>query len=265
MPLFGELSPEQQDAALQRQSKRKIVLATNVAETSVTVDGVTVVIDTGLSRQLRFDPSVGLDRLEVLPISRASAEQRAGRAGRQQPGLCIRLWNEASHRARPEHTTPEIQRVDLAGPVLQLKAWGETDVLAFPWFEPPRAESIAQAESVLRRLGAIGLSGEVMELGKSLAKLPVHPRLGRLLIEGARLGQPERAAMAAALLSERDPFESHPGRVRHNATESDLLDRVEALEEFERTGREATSFGNIARAAAQFVLQSKQQLWSAVC
>ncbi len=265
MPLFGELPPEQQDAALQRQTKRKIVLATNVAETSVTVDGVTVVIDTGLSRQLRFDPNVGLDRLELLPISRASAEQRAGRAGRQQPGLCIRLWNEASHRARPEHTAPEIQRVDLAGPVLQLKAWGESDVLAFPWFEPPRAESIAQAESVLKRIGAIASSGEVTEMGMVLAKLPVHPRLGRLLVEGTRLGQPERAALAAALLSERDPFESHASRVRHKVTESDVLDRVEALEEFERTGREATSFGIISRGAAQFVVQTKEQLWSAVC
>ncbi len=261
MPLFGELPPEQQDAALQRQSKRKIVLATNVAETSVTVDGVTVVIDTGLSRQLRFDPNVGLDRLELLPISRASAEQRAGRAGRQQPGLCIRLWSEASHRARPEQTAPEIQRVDLAGPVLQLKAWGESEVLAFPWFEPPRAESITHAESVLRRLSAIDLHGNVTELGATLAKLPVHPRLGRLLVEGARLGQPERAALAAALLAERDPFESHANHVSHGAaSQSDVLDRVEALEEFERTGRDATTHGRLNRGAAQFVVQTKEQL-----
>lgn len=261
MPLYGELSPEQQDAALQRQTKRKIVLATNVAETSVTVDGITVVIDTGLSRQLRFDPNVGLDRLELLPISRASAEQRAGRAGRQQPGLCIRLWNETSHRARLEHTAPEIQRVDLAGPVLQLKAWGESDILNFPWFEPPRAESIAHAESVLRRLSAIDVCGNVTELGMTLAILPVHPRLGRLLIEGIRLGQPERAALAAALLSERDPFESHASRAPHaTASQSDVLDRVEALEEYERTGREATSHGRLNRGAAQFVVQTREQL-----
>ncbi len=262
MPLYGELPPEQQDAALQRQTKRKIVLATNVAETSVTVDGVTAVIDTGLSRQLRFDPNVGLDRLELLPISRASAEQRTGRAGRQQPGLCIRLWSEASHRARPEQTTPEIQRVDLAGSVLQLKAWGESDVLAFPWFEPPRTESITHAESVLRRLSAIDLRGNVTELGATLAKLPVHPRLGRLLIEGVRLGQPERAALAAALLSERDPFEFQTGRSPHGgaASQSDVLDRVEALEEFERTGRETTTHGRLNRGAAQFVVQTKEQL-----
>lgn len=262
MPLFGELPPEQQDAALQRQAKRKLVLATNVAETSVTVDGVTAVIDTGLSRQLRFDPNVGLDRLELLPISRASAEQRAGRAGRQQPGQCIRLWSEASHRARPDQTTPEIQRVDLAGTVLQLKAWGESDVLTFPWFEPPRTESIAHAESVLQRLGAIDLKGNVTELGAILAKLPVHPRLGRLLIEGVRLGQPERAALAAALLSERDPFEFQSGRPHNGgaASQSDVLDRVEALEEFERTGLETTTHGRLNRGAAQFVVQTKEQL-----
>jgi ATP-dependent helicase HrpB len=262
MPLYGELPPEQQDAALQRQAKRKIVLATNVAETSVTVDGITAVIDTGLSRQLRFDPNAGLDRLELLPISRSSADQRAGRAGRQQAGLCIRLWSEASHRARPEHTAPEIQRVDLAGPVLQLKAWGEIDVLAFPWFEPPRAESIAHAESVLRRLGTLDSAGTATELGMMLAKLPVHPRLGRLLVEGARLGQPQRAALAAALLSERDPFEFQPGHPPHGgaASQSDVLDRVEALEEFERTGREATTHGRLNRGAAQFVVQTKEQL-----
>ena len=186
MPLFGELSPEQQDAALQRQSKRKIVLATNVAETSITVDGVTAVIDAGLSRQLRFDPNVGLDRLELLPISRASAEQRTGRAGRQQPGVCIRLWNEASHRARPEHTTPEIQRVDLARPVLQLKAWGEADVSAFPWFEPPRAESIAQAESVLRRLSAIDSQSAVTELGLTVS--PSRPPTPAEMISRERSG-----------------------------------------------------------------------------
>lgn len=275
MPLFGELPPDQQDAALSRQSKRKVVLATNVAETSVTVDGVTTVIDSGLARQLKFDATVGLDRLELQPISRASAEQRAGRAGRQQPGRCVRLWSEASHRARSEQTTPEIQRVDLAGAVLQLKAWGEHEIAAFPWFEPPREESLAQAEALLQQLGAFDRSGQVTELGHTLAKLPVHPRLGRLLVEGVRLGLPERAALAAALLSERDPFESrasaahrdsssrsdlHAKTTSQATSQSDVLDRVEALEEFDRTGREATSHGRLNRTAAQFVLQSRDQL-----
>src|SRR5437764_8374778 len=136
MPLHGDLPPEEQDAALLPQPRRKIVLATNVAETSVTVEGVTGVVDTGVARALVFDPGVGLDRLRLTPISRASADQRAGRAGRTQPGICIRLWSASAHRARPEQTEPEIRRVDLAGAVLQLFSWGEADVLKFPWLEP---------------------------------------------------------------------------------------------------------------------------------
>src|SRR5439155_9800262 len=122
VPLHGELPPEQQDAALLPQRRRKVVLATNVAETSVTVEGVTGVVDSGLARLLLYDPSVGLDRLKLVPISRASADQRAGRAGRTRPGVCVRLWGEVAQRARPEQTEPEIRRVDLAGAVLHLLA-----------------------------------------------------------------------------------------------------------------------------------------------
>ncbi len=264
MPLFGELSPEQQDAALSKQAKRKIVLATNVAETSVTVDGVTTVIDTGLARQLRFDSRVGLDRLELLPISRASADQRTGRAGRQSPGVCIRMWSESAQRSRPEQTLPEIQRVDLAGAVLQLKAWGETDVLAFPWFEPPRADSVEQATALLQRLGAIDAADDVTTLGQMLAKLPLHPRLGRLLIEGARLGEARRAALTAALLSDRDPFLNTPisrsAKSNSAASQSDVLDRIEAIEEFEQSRRTETSAGRLDPTAVNFVLQTRDQL-----
>jgi ATP-dependent helicase HrpB len=263
LPLYGELPAEQQDAALLPQERRKVVLATNVAETSVTVEGVTGVIDTGLARMLVYDAGVGLDRLKLLPISRASAEQRAGRAGRTQPGVCVRLWGPAAHRARPEQTPPEIRRVDLASAVLQLLCLGEKDVQHFPWLEPPPEATVAQTLTLLRRLGAIDET--VTELGRTLARLPVHPRIGRLLIEGHRLGCPERAALAAALLSERDPFPRSPehapeadGRCR--PTRSDLLDRVEALEDFDRHGRRATPFGTIHRAAARFVLRAQDQL-----
>src|SRR6185503_15141616 len=133
LPLHGDLPAEQQDAALLPQPGRKVVLATNVAETSVTVLGVTGVVDTGLARILQYDPGLGLDRLKLTPIARASAEQRAGRAGRTQPGVCLRLWGELAHRARPAQTEPEIRRVDLAGAVLHLLALGETDLLHFPW------------------------------------------------------------------------------------------------------------------------------------
>ncbi|MBI1913513.1 MAG: DEAD/DEAH box helicase [Planctomycetes bacterium] len=264
MPLHGDLPPEQQDAALLPQPRRKIVLATNVAETSVTVEGVTGVVDTGVARTLVFDPGVGLDRLRLTPISRASADQRAGRAGRTQPGVCVRLWSTSAHRARPEQTEPEIRRVDLAGAVLQLLCLGETDVLHFPWLEAPRESTVEQALALLRRLGAVEPSG-VTELGHTLARLPVHPRLGRLLIEGQRWGQPERVTLAAALLSERDPFrrsleQSAGTQARQHATSSDVLDRVEALEEYERDGRTATPLGALHRGAARFILRARDQL-----
>ena len=231
VPLYGDLPPEEQDRALRKQSSRRIVLATNVAETSVTVEGVAVVVDTGVARQLEFDASVGMDRLRLAPISRAAADQRAGRAGRTQAGVCVRLWDEPGHRARAAHAEPEIRRVDLAPAVLQLLALGE-DAARFPWLEPPRAESVAQALQLLETLGAF--DGTLTPLGKKLAELPVHPRLGRLLLEGVRLGVPERAAMAAALLSERDPY-AGPTR----PTRSDLLDRIAWLETANAPGTHA--------------------------
>jgi ATP-dependent RNA helicase HrpB len=263
LPLHGDLPPEQQDAALLAQSCRKVVLATNVAETSVTVEGISGVVDTGLARVMVFDPGVGLDRLRLLPISRASAEQRSGRAGRTQPGVCIRLWSAVSHRGRPEHTEPEIRRVDLAGAILQLLCLGEKDVLHFPWLEAPPAATVSQALDLLRRLGALDAGG-VTPLGEMLARLPVHPRLGRLLIEGQRWGQPERVALAAALLAERDPFprsldEPRDAAGRH-ATSSDVLDRIEALEAFEHQGQTSSHLGNLNRNSARFLLRARDQL-----
>jgi ATP-dependent helicase HrpB len=266
LPLHGDLPAEQQDAALLPQDRRKVVLATNVAETSVTVEGITGVVDTGLVRLMTFDPAVGLDRLQLSPISRASADQRAGRAGRTRPGVCVRLWSEASHRSRPEQTEPEICRVDLAGAVLQLLCLGEPDVLRFPWFDPPPEVLVAQALALLRRLGAVA-DGGVTDLGRVLGRLPVHPRLGRLLVEGQRWGRPDRVALAAALLAERDPFvrpfDQVPQAPRH-ATPSDVLDRVEALEEYERGDRAAVAVGTLNRGAARFVLRARDHLLRSV-
>ncbi len=267
LPLHGELPPEQQDAALLPQPRRKVVLATNVAETSVTVEGVSGVVDSGLARLMMFDPGVGVDRLKLMPISKASADQRAGRAGRTRPGVCVRLWSEVSHRARPEQTAPEIRRVDLAGAVLHLLALGEADVRAFPWLEPPPAMSVDQALVLLRRLGAIDDRG-LSQLGRILARLPVHPRLGRLLIEGRARREEEATALAAALLSERDPFVRglDPPRAdgqRHRTT-SDILDRMDVLEEYERTGRSESSLGTLNRNAARFILRARDQLVRAV-
>jgi ATP-dependent helicase HrpB len=249
IPLHGELPSEEQDRALQPQNRRKVVLATNVAETSVTVEGVTAVVDTGLARQLNYDPSVGLDRLTLVNISRASADQRAGRAGRTQPGICVRLWSEVSHRSRPAQTEPEICRIDLAGAALQLLAVGE-HVETFPWLDPPGEHVIRQSLALLERLGAVQ-GGGLTELGRALARLPLHPRLGRLLLEGARLGETRRVALAAAILSERDPFPRGP--VRHTTT-SDLLDRVEVLEGADSPLEPAN------RGAARFVLRARDQL-----
>jgi ATP-dependent RNA helicase HrpB len=257
-PLHGDLPPEQQDAALLRGPRRRIVLATNVAETSVTVEGVTGVVDTGLARQSMFDPRLGLDRLQLTPISQASAAQRAGRAGRLQAGICVRLWSEANHRQRPEQTDPEIRRVDLTGAVLHLLCLGEAEVDRFPWLEPPRAETVGQARELLRRLGALtGMT--VTDLGRGIARLPVHPRLGRMLIEGWRLGQAERVALAAALLSERDPFPPpQPGQQRADprATSCEFLDCVELLEQYER---DRADIAGLHRGAAKTILRVRDQ------
>lgn len=254
LPLHGDLSPEEQDRALMPQSQRRVVLATNVAETSVTVEGITAVVDTGLARMLMFEPGVGMDRLELTPIARDAADQRAGRAGRTQPGICVRLWSEASHRQRAAQTLPEIRRVDLAGAVLQLLALGEADVKRFPWLEPPRDDAIAHSLELLQRLGAVR-EGALTDIGQAMARLPVHPRLSRMLIEGHRLGHASRVALAAALLSERDPFvrgpRSDPRRHRA-ASDSDVLDRVHAIES-DRTDL-------LHPGATQLLLRARDQL-----
>lgn len=263
MPLHGDLPPEQQDRALQKLAHRKVVLATNVAETSVTVDGVTAVVDSGLARQMEFEAGVGMDRLRLVPISRASADQRAGRAGRTAPGVCVRLWDEPSHRARPEQAVPEIRRVDLCGAVLQLAALGEPDVCKFPWLDAPSPEAVSQALALLDALDLFR-TGALTKLGEAAAGLPVHPRLARLLLEGQRLGCASRAALAAALLSERDPFlrEFDGGPQVRTApnTVSDVLDRVEALEAFEARGRLDGPLGRLHKGGAYGVLEVRDQL-----
>jgi ATP-dependent helicase HrpB len=271
--LYGDLPSDQQDAVLRRAALRRIVLATNVAETSVTVDGVTGVVDSGWVRRLRYDPASGLDRLELGRISRASADQRAGRAGRQAPGVCLRLWPAYEQPALAARELPEILRVDLAGPALQLHAWGETDLSSFGWLEPPDPPALAAALELLHRLGALDARG-VTPLGQTLARLPVHPRLGRLLLEGDRSGWRREAALLAALLSERDPFAARrgpadPGRRSERpdrperSDRSDLLARLEALEAFSRRG-EAGETGNLHPQAARFVLRAAAQLTEAL-
>ncbi len=261
MPLYGDLPAERQDAVLRRGDRRKVVLATNVAETSITIDGVGAVVDSGLVRELRFDPAHGLDRLQLVRVSRASADQRAGRAGRQGPGLCLRLWTEHDDRSLAAATTPEIRRVDLAAPALQLLAWGESDLERFGWFEPPALAALERALALLADLGAID-AGSPTLLGRSMAGLPVHPRLARLLIAGRGAGELERTALAAALLSEREVVQRSAGgppRARV-AGPSDLLDRLEAVEHFAGGGYGETSLGPVHRGRARQVLRVGRQL-----
>lgn len=261
MMLYGDLPSEQQDAVLRRGPRRKVVLATNVAETSVTIDGVTAVVDTGLARVLRFDPSSGLDRLELGRISRMSADQRTGRAGRQAPGICLRLWTEHDDRSLQDNELPEIRRVDLAGPVLQLLAWGENDPAAFEWLEPPKPAALDRALELLRALGALDGNGLTLA-GRQMARLPLHPRLARLLTAGHATGETRHAALAAALLSERDIVERRPG-LRPTAAgsgPSDILDRLDAVLAFERGGYGETALGPVHRGRARRLLRVAQDL-----
>lgn len=259
MPLYADLPLDEQQAVLNPGSRRKIVLATNVAETSLTIEGVTAVVDSGLARVLRIDPALGIDRLETTRISRASADQRAGRAGRTSPGVCLRLWTEREHTGLVDFETPEIARVDLAGPVLELLCWGETDLRNFGWYEAPPAASVEHSLRLLRRLGAIGERGAT-ELGRQMSKLPVHPRLARAMIEGHRLGYGPRVALACGLLSDRDPFRGSRHEESRHTSQSDILDRVAAIEAFDRTGHRQTELGQLDAPAAKAVLRATKQL-----
>ncbi len=242
LPLSGDLPMAEQQRALARSAQPRIVLATNVAETSVTVEGVTAVVDSGLARSLRLDPGTGLDRLERVRISKSSADQRAGRAGREAPGVAYRLWTEGEHAALRAHDTAEIARVDLTAPLLQLLAWGEADPVAFPWFEAPDRARAERAVVLLTDLGAFRPGGGLTPLGRQMARLPVHPRIARFLVASkahdAEPGFLERATRVAALLEERDPFRRPQGADRRGTslssvapTRSDLYDRLLAIEE----------------------------------
>ena len=245
--LYGDLPPEKQDAALREGPRRRVVLSTNVAESSVTVAGVRAVVDSGEARVMRHEPGAGIDRLKVERIDRAAADQRAGRAGRLGPGLCLRLWSAVDDRNLEPALEPEVRRLDVAGAVLQLALWGESDVSSFPWFEAPRPDATARALELLAALGALDRRGQITGRGRSLARLPLHPRLAALVHEGAELGVAEEAALAAAMLSERDPFRTArgPHAPRPDATESDLFERVAALHAFESSRRTSTPVGEL--------------------
>lgn len=204
LPLHGELSAEQQDRAVARYEQRKIIVSTNVAETSLTIDGVTVVVDSGLARMARFDAGRGINALLIEKIAIASADQRAGRAGRTAPGRCVRLWTEREHAERAAQELPEVRRLDLAEVVLMLKASGIVDVVGFPWLERPNAQGLAQAETLLADLGALeGRRCTITEMGRRMLQFPVHPRYARMLLEAGARGCVETVAVMAALTQGR--------------------------------------------------------------
>ncbi|HXG50010.1 MAG TPA: ATP-dependent helicase HrpB [candidate division Zixibacteria bacterium] len=205
LPLHGELPRAEQDAAVARYERRKVVVATNVAETSLTIDGVRLVIDTGLARIPRYDPYRGINTLLVEKISRAAADQRAGRAGRTAPGRCLRLWTVHEHAGRPAQELPEIKRLDLSEAILTLKATGVRDIRAFRWLEPPEPRALERAETLLADLGAIdGKTGAVTELGRRMLAFPAHPRYARMLLAARDHGCVRPVALIAAITQGRD-------------------------------------------------------------
>ncbi|MGQ7792098.1 ATP-dependent helicase HrpB [Faunimonas sp. B44] len=203
-PLYGALDPRAQDAAVRPApaGRRKVVLATSIAETSLTIDGVTVVVDSGFARRPRYDPGSGLTRLETVRVSRASADQRRGRAGRTAPGTCYRLWDEPQTASLAPFDRPEILETDLAALALALLAWGVDDPMRLAWLDPPPAAAFAEAMATLGRLGARDPAGGLSRHGRRLADLPLPPRLAHMVLEGGRRGEAELAADIAAILAE---------------------------------------------------------------
>ncbi len=269
LPLFGAMTMEQQSRVVQPNAgRRRVILATNIAETSLTIEGIRIVIDSGMARVMRYDAASGLDRLSLEPICRASAEQRAGRAGRTSPGVAYRLWSEASQRGRPEYLEPELHRVDFASALLQLLAWDECAVEQLPWLEQPRSNHVAAARELLEHLGATH-EGKLTDVGRAMARLPLHPRLAKLVVEGAASSILQQASWAAALLSERDPFlRSSPGHsnLHHRSGPKgstfkneqprthqvrrwscDLCEQLEAIAEHLTTREPMTKFGEVHR------------------
>jgi ATP-dependent helicase HrpB len=226
MPLFGTLPQEAQDEAIRPSppGRRKVVLATSIAETSLTIEGVRVVVDSGLIRVPRFSPRTGMTRLETVTVSRASADQRRGRAGRLGPGVCLRLWTEAEDAALQPHRPPEILEADLAPLALELAAWGVADPAELAWLDPPPAAAIAQARELLRELGALDAGGAVTAHGRAMSALPLHPRLAHMLLRARALRLGATACDLAALLAERDVLRGD-GR----APDADVRLRLAAL------------------------------------
>ncbi len=244
-PLYGDLPAEAQDRAIRRGGDgRKVVLATAIAETSLTIDGVRVVVDGGQMRVPRFDPSSGMTRLVTLPVSRASADQRRGRAGRTAPGVCYRLWSEAEDRALQLFTAPEVTEADLAPLALDLAQWGIADANALAWLDAPPAAALAQARDLLAELGAVDAGGRITGHGRAMNRLAMHPRLAHMILRARDLGLGGLACDLAAILGERDVIKAERG-----FRDSDVRLRLDALRgQSEQVRGLAVDRGALARA-----------------
>ncbi|MBB6250521.1 ATP-dependent helicase HrpB [Nitrospirillum iridis] len=249
-PLYGDLALDQQEAAIRPAAggQRKVVLATAIAETSLTIDGIRIVVDAGQARLGRFDPGSGMNRLETARVSRASADQRRGRAGRLEPGLCYRLWSEQADRALTPYAPPEILRADLAPLALELAAWGVDDVADLPWLDLPPAAPLAQARTLLAQLGALTDDLKITPHGRRMATLGMHPRLAHMVLVGMDMGLGAAAVHLAALLEERDPL-------RGIARDTDLRRRLDLLSGQDGGAADRSALRQIRESARQTMRQ----------
>ncbi len=244
-PLYGVLPQNKQQAAIHpdRHGRRKVVLATSIAETSLTIEGIKIVVDSGFGRTSRFDPNSGLSRLETVRVSVDSADQRAGRAGRLSPGVCYRMWSATTQQRMTEHRTPEIMEADLASLVLDMAQWGIVDVQQLTWLTPPPKGPLAQATDILHQLEALE-DGRITAHGKSMLKLPCHPRIAHMLLMAEEHDTVALATDVAALLEERDPLGREAG--------IDINTRIEALRTHRRENRDGRKLGRIEKIAEQY-------------
>ncbi len=257
-PLYGDLPFEEQERAILPAQQRKIVLATNIAETSLTIEGVRIVIDSGLARRLQYDPATGMNRLITVSASRSSAEQRKGRAGRLSPGVCYRLYSQHTFNSMLPFSPPEILISDLSSLALELAAWGVTGPSGLSWLDAPPQASWAAAKELLTELGAIDLSGSITERGRAMVRMPLHPRLASLLLRASDLGCPALGADLAALLSERDVVQrGEHGRMVYSR-EADIADRLGMLhswrkEKKDSSGADSGALRNADRTSSQLL------------
>ena len=255
-PLYGDLPQAAQDEAIRPAppGRRKLVLATPIAETSLTIEGIRVVIDSGARRAPRFDPASGMTRLDTVRVSQASSEQRRGRAGRLAPGVCYRLWREAEQAQLIPFTLPEILEADLAPLALELARWGASDPAALAWLDPPPPAAFAQASELLRELGALDAAGRITAHGRAMAGIGLHPRLAHMALIARTRGEGRLAIEIAALLGERDIVKAAPGR-----RDADLTLRLELLRDG-AASRQLASELSLDRGAAERVRQAARQL-----